>query len=319
MYDNLDFNEKPYDNLDFNDYYSDKNEFIGTGKDAIVWRINTKNFPFILKYYLQYISFNNDSIVNKYAHKCPLFIKTLASYKVKNIPDFLLPPKNYEITSDEERSLLKRNFENIKNIKTFYIKIEEDAGIEIVDYPYYDEIDDYDVKCMFFDLLFGIYTARMISGSFAHNDIHERNLSVSLKNEVKPVYFTIDDITFTTHSKFQLHLIDNDTIKIPGHEITHDIDIAITIIKRYKCDDFTKNFLHFFKDPDWKESWGKLSITDETDEIKLILIKHQLFKDFKTNKRPKTCINCFAEAMFKTKEINSKLLCGNLCNEKMNI
>ena len=307
---------------------SKKVKFVETGADAVVFKIvEFDNNVRIVRYVFGITkSINNATIeiINDYRTKTLLFIRTydVVVLNAKELPRELLPPRNIHIESER----LQQRLEQLLSTDWVYIYIMENAGIQVADDPFWKEIEQYDVVCMLFNFLYGIWVARTTSGSFSHNDVHERNLTIARTDGLEKTYFVVGSVQFTLETIFQLHLIDYDAATWPGHKQTVDIDNMLQIIPT--IGDMTRKekreiskFLSVWQEPTWAEDRERVRFADETDALKTILTEHPLFNVLKSRKRVKrleTCIQCNREAIFKTdnETIETKYFCSNKCNKQ---
>lgn len=286
--------------------------YIGSGADADAWRyIDQDNHVRILRLSSKkpINSIVTPELINKYRENSPLFIRFYGSFiETKSIPKQLLIP-----------------FGSLIENETVYIDILEDAGIDIeslINDDDDDQVSSYDQKCMLFHFLYGIYIARSISGSFSHNDVHGRNLTIS-RQPVNESRYVIDGQEFVTSSTFQLHLIDYDRATIPGHEKSLDVSTGIDIID-YEIDyeniyDLQKQLGYDLFD--MNSPFHKMTWADDVDTIKSELLNNPVFDELRKKKRGKlteTCVQCFATAHYKTRT-NNLHFCGAQCNSQYHL
>lgn len=301
--------------------------FVGTGAVAVVWRLVDGNdnirmihYTFL---YTDIIDEKTNQIINTYRVQSPLFIQTYASFVVKalKLSKQLLPPADVEIPSEA----LKTNIEMIRRdgiptMNWVHINIIEDAGIQVADDPFWKDIQDYDVVCMYFHFIYGLLMARSISGSFSHNDVSERNLTLAKTPKGLKTFF-VKDIKFELDSSFQIHLIDYDRATWPGHVRSYDLDNGLTIISKQGSglNKNVKNFLNWFTEPVWRNTKEQAAYASETEALERILLKHPLFEVLRATKRQKkiqTCIQCHRVARYQTATKPTKYFCENKCNQQ---
>ena len=300
-------------------------DFVGTGLSAVIFRVYSKQKTvFIVRWrfsYAEIVNTQTAAIINKYREQTPLFIRTYNQFVSTDVPVEFIPTSLVDINSG-----ILQDLKQLKNgrhpTKVIMVEILEDGGTEMAQDPFGGEIDVYDVTCMIFDFFFGFYVARVTSGSFSHNDVHERNLSISIRKEPQRRYY-VGDVEFVLNSRFQLHLLDYDTVTWPENTKTSmDIRSGLSALKGISpIGDRTalRNFLSSFSP---NSLLARLDNVHETETFVEILTTHDFFKSIRIDterKKIKTCVQCFNFAQYALQKNHNICFCSHQCNNQYHV
>lgn len=204
-------------------YLEEDARFIASGVSGAAVEFTAKIFNPPTRIVVKYGLYLRDDIKqgcvnNRYVAYTPLFIRTYGFIRCRTIPQSWLPSKR--ALSKMRKGALQRYLQQLISFKkppgnekqSLTFLFMQNAGDSLAEiFSRNLPVDSNDIRCMSFDFLYGLMTARRLSGTFIHGDVHLGNVTASrLSEETQRRRYALEDsgIVFTLDSPWQLHLID---------------------------------------------------------------------------------------------------------------
>lgn len=320
-------------------------EFLGIGADAVTYRMvaSGSGATVILRYTFplaETLNVRVDVAVARYREQSALFINKYAQWFTRRLPLQVIPSERQIADFLPKKHSLRMRLGAIDRASgdspnQILVQLLEDAGMELAQSPFADEVDLYDFRCFFFEFFHGLWVARTLSGSFTHGDIHVRNMTVSERPDNKRRrYYYINNVEFVLESPFQLHLIDYDTMDWPGRVITKDVHEGLSALKLYgnvlierEHRNKVSNALVYGKNTIHK--LDGVNYADNTRDIETLLLKNDFFAPLRSlpdepRKRQRRgeierCIQCFGRADFAVGGYAGRYVCDATCNTQYHV